>query len=61
MLNASPTLNASPKLNANKKVYALGENIYSVYNNKHYRLVCQTEPGNCHSPTSTQYEVGVTI
>ena len=43
-LKASQMLNARPKLTA--KVYGLGENTFSVYNHKHFRLICQTEPGN---------------
>ena len=43
----------SPKVNANsrvatQKVYALDKDshIYSVHNNKQYRLICQVVPGS---------------
>ena len=36
----------SPKNEVTKKVYSIGHQIYSVFNHKHFRIVCQIRPGS---------------
>ena len=44
-MNASPSPKASTKFDSTKKVYYLGDDQYSVFHHKHYRVICQLGTG----------------
>ena len=45
------------KTEVTKKVYNLGNQMYSVYNHKHFRIVCQVGKGNLKFPPSVSMQI----